>query len=111
MDINDGKSRSSEVRESDDIGNLEGRSRRVGTFQGSSAKDGTDQIATSGEDSYKSNISATGEQSDTSIAGKIIRQLVDETEKQLAYHKSQVETLESRLEELKAVPSDIEKLE
>lgn len=111
MDMNDGKSRSSEVRQGDDIGNPESRSRCMGTFQGFSAKDGTYQIATSGEDSYKSNISTTGEQSDTSISGKIIRQLVNETEKQLAYHKSQVETLESRLEELKAVPLESEQNE
>ena len=40
--------------------------------------------------------------------GGVITQLVDETEKQLAYHNEQIRTLEHRLKELKQLSNNIQ---
>ena len=73
----------------------------VGTFSGSSVEHGSYEIRASGEDRDKSNNVVTVQQSSEGIAGKIVRQLVEETDKQLAYHKEQVKALEERRKELK----------
>ena len=84
----------------------ESESSSMGTFSGSSVEHGSNQIRVSREDRDKSNIAVTVQQSPEGIAGKIVRQLVEETDKQLAYHKEQVKALEGRRKELEQISEE-----
>lgn len=105
MEVKNGENRSSEGRQSSDISDFEARPRRMGDASGIGVGHGTNQITVGGNDSNQGNTFVPRGQTDEGIAGKIIRQLIDETEKQLAYHKNQVEALESRLVELNQIPT------
>ncbi|MCC5641328.1 hypothetical protein LC593_37150 [Nostoc sp. CHAB 5844] len=103
MEVKNAKQRKAE-RQRNERSKPESESRSMGTFSGVSANDGSNQIRIGGKNSDESNTSVAGEQSSSEISGKIIRQLVDETEKQLAYHEQQAELLREMLKELKQVP-------
>ncbi|WP_414546079.1 hypothetical protein [Nostoc sp. CCY0012] len=105
MEVNNAKQRSSKVRKGSERSKSESEPRGLGTVSGTSAEYGTYQVTTGREDSNESNISISGEQPIGSIPGKIIGQLVDETEKQLAYHEQQAEILRERLRELNQIPN------
>jgi hypothetical protein len=72
--------------------------RSLGTFQAASSKTRTNTIRVSRTNRNESNIITInlGE----GIPGGIARQLIEQAEKQLAYHKAQVSELEARLQEL-----------
>ncbi|BAZ49582.1 hypothetical protein NIES4103_21940 [Nostoc sp. NIES-4103] len=106
MEVNNAKNRSSEVRQRSQRSELKGKPRSVGAFSRVSTRDGSDQIGVGREDSNQSDTFISGEQSADQIAGKLISQLIDETEKQLAYHEQQAQVLRQRLKELKQI-SDI----
>lgn len=80
----------------------------LGAIQFSSSEYGLDSFGTGREDSNKSDTYLTANISGSSISGKIISQLIDETEKNLAYHQKQLayhaheeKQLTYRLQELK----------
>lgn len=104
MEAKNAKQRSSKVGKGSQRSKLESEPRSVGTVSRPSAESGTYQVGASRKDSNESNTLISGEQSIDSIPGKIIGQLVDETEKQLAYHEQQAEVLRERLRELKRIP-------
>ena len=101
MELKDGKNRTSEDRQSSNIGNFEARSGSLGEFSISSTEHGHDEVRASGENSEQGNTVTSAQQSLNGIPGKIAGQLITETEKQLAYHEQQVEVLKDRLQELK----------
>jgi hypothetical protein len=101
MEIKNGENRSSKVWQRSERSELESESRSVGTFPAVSAEYGSYQVRTGREDSNKSDTFISGEQSIGEISGKIISQLINETEKQLAYHEEQAEVLRERIQELK----------
>ncbi|MDZ8135137.1 MAG: hypothetical protein RM049_07510 [Nostoc sp. DedQUE04] len=103
MEIKNGRKRSSEVRQRNKGSQFESQSRSMGTLSETSAEPGTYSLGTSGEDSNKRDSHTSRSFTNNSIPGKIISQLVDETEKQLAYHEEQAEILRDRLKELKEV--------
>lgn len=105
MEVKNAKNRSSKVGKGSKRSQSEGQSRSLGAFSTASTSDGIDQIGISREDSNESDTFVSGKQPDGSIPGKIISQLVDETEKQLAYHEQQAEILRERLKELKQIPN------
>jgi len=70
----------------------------VGTISTPSSRTRDDSFGTSRTNSNQSNTSTFNSREGSS--GGIARQLIDETEKQLAYHKRQVCELEARLNEL-----------
>ncbi len=100
MELKNGENRSSKDRESSNISHPETKPRFLGTASGTSSQHGSYSISIGRENSDTANILIANGESIRGVAGKIIRQLIEETEKQLAYHKEQVETLENRLREL-----------
>ncbi|WP_445629065.1 hypothetical protein [Nostoc sp. DSM 114167] len=103
MEIKNGRKRSSEVRQRDQRSQFKSQPRSLGTLSETSAEHGAYSLGTSGEDSNKRDSHTSRSFTNSSIPGKIISQLVDETEKQLAYHEEQAEILRNRLKELKEV--------
>ena len=81
--------------------------RSVGTLSPPSSKARNDSIRIGRENSDQSNTLtiSIGE----GDAGGIARQLIEETKKQLAYHKNQVSDLESRIQELEQFTEDLKK--
>ncbi|MBD2609518.1 hypothetical protein H6G81_34780 [Scytonema hofmannii FACHB-248] len=76
------------------------------------------EVGVSREDSNESNNFVAGERASDGVGGKLVRQLVNETEKQLAYHQQQseyheqqAELLKQRLEELKQIPEKLVEVE
>lgn len=80
----------------------------LGTTQATSAGNGTYQVGASREDSQGTNTFILGGGSSEGIAGKLIGQLINETEKQLAYYDQQSQLLKSRLQELKEISEAVE---
>nr|WP_242037847.1 hypothetical protein [Tolypothrix sp. FACHB-123] len=103
MTVQHGQQRSSEIRARSEGCKPESQSRSMGAFRPASEEHGTYQVGTSGENSGESNPISTGQQSGEAVAGKVLSQLIDETEKQLAYHEQQAEILRERRNELKAI--------
>ncbi|MFK0730025.1 MAG: hypothetical protein ACFKPT_25065 [Gloeotrichia echinulata GP01] len=68
---------------------------------------GTNQITVDGEDSDERDPNPS-RSSKNGISGKIVGQLIEETEKQLAYYEQQAELLKERLQELKQINLDTE---
>lgn len=96
--------RSSEFKKEPQDSQLETRSRSLGTVSRPSRKDGSYKVRVSRENSNESNYFVRRKLPSGGISGKALRQLVDETEKQLAFYEQQAEALRVRLEELKQIP-------
>jgi hypothetical protein len=103
MELKDAKNRSPEVRAGDKGSQLKGESTGLGTVPTSSGKLGDYQVGITREDSIKSNTADTGEQSISGITGEITSELINETEKQLAYYQEQVDSLQQRLRDLRKI--------
>lgn len=101
------QSRSPEIRESGNIRDFEGESRVLGDATNVSIKHGAYQVATRRADCDKPNSVVTPEWTVSGIPGKIVGQLIDENEKQLAYHRHQVEIIENRIQELRQIPDSL----
>ncbi|MEH2414469.1 hypothetical protein [Nostoc sp.] len=106
MESKNGKNRTTEIRQGSHRSKPEGTPRSMGTLSGTSAGYGTYQIPTFGENSDESDTLVAGQQSVSEVAGKLVSQLVEETEKQLAYYEQQSELLRNRLKELKQIASN-----
>jgi len=104
MEVKNAKQRSSKVGKASKRSKSESEPRSLGTVSRPSAEFGANQVGVSREDSNESDSFVGREQPVGTISGKVIKQLVDETEKQLAYHEQQAEVLRERLKELKQIP-------
>lgn len=111
MGIKNAKDRSSKKRQSSDIRNFESNTRIVGVTSTISPESRNDQIGVSGENSQQTNTFSSRKRSSSGITGKIVRQLIEETERQLAYYKTQATELEARLQELYELSEDLEQQE
>lgn len=100
MGIKNGENRTSEDRESRDIGDFESNPGILGSTSTAGRKFGHDTIGISREGSQQTNTARLRERSSNGITGEILRQLIEETERQLAYYKTQVSELDTRLQEL-----------
>jgi hypothetical protein len=107
MELENVQSRSSKIRESSNIRDFKGESRIVGDAPKSSSEHGSYQVGTGGEDCNESNPVVPQGWTVSGIPGKIIGQLTDEVEKQLAYHEQQAEVLRDQLRELKQIPESL----
>jgi hypothetical protein len=94
----------SKVGEGDDIGNVADKSGCLGKLPDASSEFRIDSLSTSRTFGHEPNTVGIGNEPTARVTGKIARQLIEETEKQLAYHKEQVEVLERRLQELNQIP-------
>jgi hypothetical protein len=99
--------RPSEIREGCNIRDFKGKSRILGDAANPSSKHGAYEIAARREDCNESSTVVTEQWTASEIPGKIVSQLIDENEKQLAYHREQVEIIENRLKELRQVPESL----
>ncbi|MEH2287153.1 hypothetical protein [Nostoc sp.] len=108
MTIKHGKQRTSEVRQRCEGSELEGESRSLGTFSRFGGESGTYPLSVTREDCNKPDTVVSGEWTVSGIPGKLISQLIDETEKQLAYYEQQSEALRERLKELKQIPENLQ---
>jgi len=79
--------------------------RSLGTLSPPSSKTRDDPFRIGREDSHQSNTLTIG--IGAGNAGGIARQLIEETKKQLAYHKAQVSDLEVRIQELEQFTEDL----
>jgi hypothetical protein len=107
MEIKNAKNRSSEKRESGHIRDSEGHTRIMGSTAPDGSEFGNDQIRVSGENSQQANSLVSGAGTNGGIPGKIVSQLIKETERQLAYHRTQASELETRLHELHQLTEEL----
>lgn len=84
-----------------DFCNSKVRSGCVGKVEDFSSGDGDEQIFSSRENSQRRHSSISPSRTNETVSGKTINALIEETERQLKYHREQVETLESRLKDLR----------
>ncbi|WP_100901169.1 hypothetical protein [Nostoc flagelliforme] len=110
MTIKNGKQRPSEVRQRCEGSEFEGEPRSLGTFSGFSGESGTYSFSVARENCDQPNTAISRKWSISEISGKLIGQLIDETEKQLAYYEQQAEILRERLEELKQIPESLKEI-
>jgi hypothetical protein len=101
-----GKNRPSEKRESGHIRDFESDSGIMGSTSTISRESRNDEIRVSGESGQQADTASTGKRSSNGVTGEIVRQLIQETERQLAYHKTQTSELEIRLQELHQLDKD-----
>jgi hypothetical protein len=113
-----GQQRSPQIGTGSERCKPEGQSGSMGAVSTASAKHGSYEVGASGENSNESNTVVTGEGASTGISGKLVRQLVNENEKQLAYHEQQAkyhqqqsELTRQRIEELKQIPENFANIE
>ncbi len=106
MGMGNGKNRPSEKRESRDIRDFESNPGIMGSTSTISREPGNDKIRVSGESGQQGDTASTGERSSNGVTGEIVRQLIQETERQLAYYKTQASELEIRLQELHQLDKD-----
>ena len=107
METKNGQNRSSQLSEQPQDSQFEVRVRSLGSFSGSSSEHGFNQITTSRKDSYESNTLVARQQRDDAFPGEVIGQLIDENEKQLAYHEHQAQVIRIRIQELKQIPETL----
>ncbi|MEH2320838.1 hypothetical protein [Nostoc sp.] len=107
MEKQNGKNGSSQLSEKSQDSQFKVRDRSLGTIPVLSSEHGLNQIPTSGEDSDQPNLPVIGQWSSNGIPGKIIGQLIDENERQLAYHEQQVELIKGRIKQLREIPESI----
>ncbi len=107
MEIKNGQNWSSQLSEQPQDSEPKIRVRSLGSFSGSSAEHGFNQITASRKDSYASNTLVAGQQRDDAFPGEVIGQLIDENEKQLAYHEHQAQVIKLRIQELKQIPESL----
>lgn len=100
MEVKNAKNRSAQKRESSDIRDSESDTRIMGGTSTVSTGSRNDQIGVSRENSEPTDTIGSREWSNVGITGKIVGQLIKETERQLAYYRTQVNELETRLQEL-----------
>lgn len=108
MGITDAENRSSKKRESGYIRDIESDTRIMGSTTSDGFKPGNDQVRASRENSQQTDTFSSGECTDERISGKIVRQLIKETERQLAYYKTQADELETRLQELQQLTEELQ---
>lgn len=107
MELNNDKQRTPKIREGSKGSKFEGESTSVETLSNSCRNTGVNTFPVSGENSQQRNTAIRRKQSSIGITGEVINQLVQETEKQLAYHSDQVKVLERRLKELSQISDSI----
>ncbi len=103
MKVKDGKNGTTEDEGRSERRKPKSEPRSLGDVSNSSGEYGTYSVSAFGGNSYEQNTFIAGERTDERIAGKLVRQLIEETEKQLAYYEQQADALRKRLQELKKV--------
>ncbi len=93
------------IRQERENGEPNGITRSMGTLSPPSSQARDDPFRIGREDSNQSNTLTIG--IGAGNAGGIARQLIEETKKQLAYHKTQVSDLEARIQELEQFTEDL----
>ena len=107
MGFSNEEQRTSKIWERGERSKSESQSASMEEFPGNRGKIGAYKIPVSRENRQQSNTVVRREYSSTGIPGEVIDQLVEETEKQLAYHNDQVKALELRLQELNQLSNNI----
>ncbi|RCJ34613.1 hypothetical protein A6769_22045 [Nostoc punctiforme NIES-2108] len=108
MTVKHGKQRSSKVRQGCQGSKFEGEPRSLGAFSNIGGESRAYSLPVAREDSNTPNTVITGEWAISGISGKLVSQLINETEKQLAYYEQQAETLRERLKELRQIPESLQ---
>jgi hypothetical protein len=101
--------RKTKIRQECEDGELNGLPGSVGTLSSPRSETWNDsfRIGRANRDESNPLTISTGKRS----TGGIGRQLIEETRKQLAYHKTQVSELETRLKELEQLTDDLDQQE
>ncbi len=112
--INNGKQRTPQQTGSNQIGHFKSESGGLGIIPGFGGELGNYKIGTSRKDSHESD-TCFGERTDSGISGKIVSQLIEENERQLAYHEEQcyyhqqqIKSIQDRIQNLKQIPESLE---
>ena len=103
MDDKNGKNGKTEDERGSQRSQLESEPKCLGVISVSGRELGTHQIGTRGENRHEPDTFVSGKLTDSVIAGKIAGQLVEEAEKQLAYHEEQVEVIREQLHVLREI--------
>ena len=72
----------------------------MGAIQTTSSKPGIYQIGASGKNSQKRDTIINSKLSSYGIPGKIISQLIEKLQEQLAYHEQEVKEIKNQIDEL-----------
>nr|MDZ8015122.1 hypothetical protein [Nostoc sp. ZfuVER08] len=104
MEKNNAKNRTPKFSKKSQNCQFETRVGSLGSLSRISSKHGSNKIGASRKDRHKSDTVESRERKCGAIPGKVIDQLIDETEKQIAYYEQQTELLRDRLKELKQLP-------
>ncbi|MEH2287188.1 hypothetical protein [Nostoc sp.] len=109
-----GKQRTPQQKGSNQISHIKSESRGMGIIPAFGRRLRDDKIGTSRENSYEPDTVSAGEWTGGGIAGKLISQLIDENEKQLAYHQEQcyyhqkqAKKAQDTLERLRQIPETL----
>jgi hypothetical protein len=112
--ITNGKQRTPQQKGSDQISLIESEPRGMGIIPAFGGKLGDYEIGAGRKDSNEPNTVSAGEWTDGGISGKLISQLIDENEKQLAYHQEQcyyhqkqAKKVQDTLERLRQIPETL----
>ncbi|AFZ59391.1 hypothetical protein H6G54_00750 [Anabaena cylindrica FACHB-243] len=105
METENGKNGKAQERErrNNNFGYVKGVPGILGTPETTCTGIGTHQVGTGRENSHRTDTSILGGESIEGISGKLVGQLIDETEKQLAYYDQQSQLLRVRLQELREI--------
>jgi hypothetical protein len=107
MEKRNGQNRSPQFSEKPQDSESEVGNRSLGTISRISPEYGANEITVGREDSDQSDTTISRQQPGDGVSGKIVGQLIDENEKQLAYHQQQIELINARIEELKRIPEKL----
>ncbi len=111
MEVKNGRKRTPQVGERSERSELKSQPGSMGAIPTTSSGNGSYQVRTGGENSNESNTLIAGKHPANEVTGKFVSQLIDETEKQLAYYEEQAGLLRKRLEELRRIPEELLDLE
>ncbi|MBN3911088.1 MAG: hypothetical protein HWQ35_32470 [Nostoc sp. NMS1] len=112
--ITNGKQRTPQQKGSNQTSHVKSEPRGMGIIPAFGGKPGDYEIGTSRKDSNEPDAVSPGEWTDGGISGKLIGQLIDENEKQLAYHQeqcyyhqTQAQKVQDTLERLRQIPETL----
>ncbi len=108
--MKNGTTRSSQNKGECKRSELSSKTEGVGNVSTLSGKSRANPLGIGRENSHRGDSSQSGKCQDTSINGKVINQLVDQLQRELAYHRDQVSHIENRLEELQQLSGELKEI-
>ncbi len=107
MELDNVECRSSRLRSCSEISYFENNPTGLGETEAACRKHGANKVVVGGKDCRGRNSFTPKQSESNSFHGEVIDQLASEIEKEISYHKSQVDDLEGRLNELRKLSGEL----